>query len=188
MVTVYDISIDVSNYQWVVTSDAAAWRTGLLEFDCSPKEAIWNPPKFYVDNPKRKKGNFFHVGAGMLAFDQKVKADVDVLAILEGAGEILPIELETGETLFLLNVLDCVNALDREKTVYRRGIPSGTIIGVTKYVFHKERFHISPIFKVPETSKCTILVRDDGTDELNFRRLILDRGYTGLIFEELWSG
>ena len=37
---------------------------------------------------------------------------------LEMDGEILPITFETGEGLYILNVTECVKALDKEKSEY----------------------------------------------------------------------
>ncbi|MDB4106783.1 hypothetical protein OAD08_00165 [bacterium] len=46
---------------------------------------------------------------------------------LEMAGEILPITLETGEGLYILNVTECVNALDKEKSEY-------SVIGILRKI------------------------------------------------------
>lgn len=188
MVSIHRIKCDVENNQWFIPTDLGVWENGILDFDCVSKMHDWTPIEFYIKNPKHKRGDFTYVGAGILAFNEKIKLDIDVYEILEMSGEILPIKLEDGENAFLLNIMSCQNVLDKAKTQFRKAPSSGRITGIVKYAFHSERFCESRIFKIPDTSLVEILVRDDGTDNLNFRQLVLERGYTGLIFEELWLG
>ncbi|MDB4262511.1 hypothetical protein N9849_00755 [bacterium] len=87
----------------------------------------WNSPDFYIHNPILEKGDFFHVGAGCIAFGEKVWNCDRMVDSLEMAGEILPITLETGEGLYILNVTECVNALDKEKSEY-------SVIGILRKI------------------------------------------------------
>jgi len=70
---------------------------------------------------------------------------------------LLPIYTEEGLELFIVNVIDCVNALDKNKTVYDYYDDGRRSNRILKYAFHTNRFHESSIFKLPETAITEIL-------------------------------
>jgi hypothetical protein len=137
----------------------------------------------YVFNPKKKKGNFFSLGGiGALVFDQKAH-DI-MLTVFDMAGEILPINV-SGENLYILNVLECVNMLDEKNTVWDY-YPDGGRGRILKYSFFKNRLSESSLFKIPQTSKAEILTYSGVKDcEDEFYSLYHNNNLTGLIFEEL---
>lgn len=185
---IHKIKIDHKNAQWLISEVSEDLDTlELKTFDCLEKKNDWNiEMNWYVDNPKKKEGNFYYVTSGALAFDEKVY-NSELYTLFEMAGEILPIKLETGKQLYVLNVLECVNAFNSKLAEYAY-YPDGTKGRILKYAFHKNRLSESSIFKIPETSKAEILTYEglkDSDDE--FKPLYEKLGFTGLQFEELAS-
>ena len=175
---------DISKYQSIGLVDEDLWATDKLTFDCSAKND-WEPVKCYVQNPKLRRGNFFHLCPGLLVCDQKALEGME--DIFEMAGEVLSLELENGSRLFGINVLECVNAIDVENTEWRVS-SSGVKTGIVRHVFHPNRFTESTLFKVPETSRGELLSYAELKDENDeFKGRYKDLGLAGLVFEELWQ-
>jgi len=109
-----------------------------------------------------------------------------MLSVFEMAGEILPIKLN-GDTLYILNVLECVNMLDDKKTkwdYYENG-DKGRILN---YSFYINRFPESSILKIPETSKVDVLTYSEVKDSQDeFYYLYKHHNLTGLVFEEVYK-
>ena len=190
---VYEIGVDVEKYRWImpVQDPVPEWR---WFFRCEPKPQWTSPLLCHVYDLRKEAGNFYEFATDALTFDET--ALEGMRDIFEMAGEILPIELEEeyvegayrpGGRLYVLNVLECVNALDKEKSEWRRG-PAGEKISLKNYAFHRNRMPESSLFKVPEDNYSSVLTYvglKDPEDEFIGRYQAL--GLTGLIFEELWS-
>ena len=121
------------------------------------------------------------MGVGILVFNEKV---LDICQTLfEMAGEILPMQVERGPKLYLLNILDCINALDYSRTKWDY-YDDGTKGRILEYKLHKNRIgNESTIFKIPETSKTEIFCFTDDRDEDD--QFYHKHKLTGLIFEEI---
>jgi len=181
---IYKLVEDANNYQWIMPENRDD-ITERLSFECQSKISGWSPVKMFVFNPAKKKGNFFTLGGiGALVFDEKVLDKM--LTIFEMAGEILPLKVND-MTLYALNVLSCVNSIDKDKSTWNY-YDDGTRGRLIKYSFHTDRITESSIFKIPETCKGEILTSygiNDKEDE--FLTLYKKHGFTGLTFEELFS-
>lgn len=181
---IYTLREDVNNFQRLLPQNDVVWETDLLTFDCRPKED-WTPPEVYIRNPKLKRGNFIFLTVGALVFDEVAR---DALAhLLEASGEILPLPCGD-ETLFLLNVLDCVDALDEARTKWKKNEHSGARTGIGVHEFYENRIPEVPLFKIPQTSRADIYTCSglkDPDDE--FKSAYEAAGFTGLIFDHVWS-
>lgn len=181
---VYRVKTDVRNYQWIMPDISEDNLLDFIMFDCEAKNENWTDINWYIDNPKLKKGNFYHIHGGSFAFDQQVY-DSELFTLFEMAGQILPINVE-GQKLYVLNVLECINSLDQENSKFNY-YDNGTRGRILNYTFHN-RLTESSIFKIPETSRGEILTYTgikDSEDE--FYSLYKQLNFTGLIFEELYS-
>jgi hypothetical protein len=180
---IHRVRADVNNYQYFMLEDPSIGLTDLMTFDGTPKVDNWVAPVVYVQKPKLKRGNFPDLWAtATLVVDEAALEQLRDL--LEMSCELLPLRHE-GKLYHVLNVMECVNLIDDQKTqwLYEKG--SGPI---KKYAFHAARLTESPLFKIPETCKSEILTCEglkDADDEFKGRveRLRL----RGLIFEEVWS-
>ena len=189
MVKIYRVKIDPTNSQWALPTDRQFTARGEMFFDGTPKAVTWNPPEFYIQNPLKPRSNFFILSPGALAFDNDVRTDPFIGMFLEMAGEILPIRLETGESLFVLNVTECVNALDKEQTKWRLDPSTKVPAAIVTYAFHPQRLTQSPIFKIPETRRAEVLTFSGrfSAPEDEFVSVYRQSRFTGLEFEEMWS-
>jgi hypothetical protein len=156
-----------------------------LSFNCKSKSQGWQPSDMYIFNPKKEKGNFYSLGGiGALAFDETV---LDIMqTVFEMAGEILPIKIDN-EIVYILNVLECVNALD-ETNVKWQIYPNGSRGRILSYSFYNNRLTESSVFKIPETSKGDILAYSGVNDpEDEFYSLYMKHNLKGLLFEEIYE-
>lgn len=189
MVEVFKIKANPKKCPWVLPGDVQFAEQGNLFFDGSTKEGAWNPPQFYLQSPNRNQTDFFIIAAGAFAFNQAVIDHPMMAMFFEMAGELLPIKLESGESLYILNTTEVVNSLDQENSDFRKDPSSGLVVAVEKHVFKSERFTQSPIFKIPETVRSEILtfagrfVNPDDEFLENYRA----SGFTGLEFTKLWE-
>jgi hypothetical protein len=182
---IFKVESDVNNIQAVQPTDEKLINLQFLNFDCEPRLKDWKGLEVYIYNPKRKKRDFFNMGIGTLIFNEKV---LDICqTVFEMAGEILPIKIERdGEKLYLLNILQCRNGLDYDRTVWDYYY-DGTKGRILDYKFHEWRVQDeSTLFKIPETSKTDIFCfTDDRNEDDQFYYLYHKHKLTGLIFEEI---
>lgn len=175
---------DVNTYQSLSIEDDRLWQGDQLTFDCANKADIWTPPDVYILHPKLKRGHFSHLCPGALAVHSSaIEALHD---LFEQSGELLPLS-HKDDKFWVLNVTECVNALDEDMTRWILGSSTGVRIGIEKYSFHSSRLTETPLFKIPQTCRSEILICEglrDPTDE--FKGRIERLGLKGLNFEEIW--
>jgi hypothetical protein len=183
---VFRVSLDVNHYRRFLPTDSGVFATGVFEMACQNKLPVWRSPPVYVFNPMLKAGNFYHLCSGAFVVDP---VGLETLrTILEMAGELLPLP-HGGSVFHLMNVLECVNCLDQEKTQWVYGKRTNARIGIKEYHFHAHRFSESTLFKIPETARGELLTVSglkDPDDE--FKSVVEREGLEGIIFEEVWSG
>lgn len=190
MVTIYNLEPASEQCQWIAPVDPDLIASGALFFDGTPRMHVWKEHKFYVQNPLKNRCNFFLGLWGALVFDDAVMNEYLVRTHLELAGEILPIRLDSGEALNILNVTEVANALNHEATVFRKDRQSNSPMGVIQYAFSPMRLNQSSIFKVPETARTDVLTvsgRFPNPEDELYAAYSLS-GLKGLNFREVWSG
>ncbi len=180
---VYKIKPDVNQFQSFLPVDDAIWKTDVLKFDGNSKLQTWQPPPVYVLYPKKALGNFFRISAGAFAFDSA--ADEMIRGVCEMAGELLPLPYK-GETYFVLNVLECIDCLDGDSSKWTL-TAGGDRIGVAKYMFYKNRFSESSIFKIPETARGELLTVSGRDEDVEFKSIVERAGLKGILFEKVWQ-
>lgn len=175
---VYRIRPDVNRYQYFLVEREEDVET--LWMDCTSKAAQWVPPPVYVYEPKHKVGDFYNFGiAGLITSPRATDA---LRPHLEAAGELLPLPYQ-GEEFTVLNVLQCIDCLDQERSEERPGY-------YTKYVFHPDKLAQVPstLFKIPQTHRGEILVVEGlRAPHEEFRYAVERAGLKGLLFTERWS-
>ncbi|CAN5539885.1 hypothetical protein BH09VER1_BH09VER1_23960 [soil metagenome] len=187
LLTIHRIYPDPENCQMIVPADDS-WRD-TIAFDGSCLESNWNPPKFVIRNPENKASAFYLVAPGAIAMTPEMRFHPILAMFYEMAGELLPINLINGEKLFILNVTECVNALDVKRAIISIDAATGRQV-VQKYEFRPERLSESTIFKVPASSDSEMLVcknRYAGPDD-EFLPTFVGLKIPGLIAEQIWCG
>jgi len=149
----------------------------------TPQSDVWIPPPVYLDNPKRKTGDFLNAADSYLVASQKA---TDALrSLFDLAGELLP--LPFGDDLYwILNVCEVVDCLDQQKTEWAG---SGQFkMMFERIVFIPERLSSSPIFKIPDRTSVDIFVSEGlMKPDQEFREIVKWEGLKGLTFEEVWA-
>lgn len=181
---IYRIKADSNNVQALQPVNPNLSKMDFLKFDCEPRKTNWKQLEFYIHNPKVKPRNFYNIGWEVLVFDEKVLTICQT--VFEMAGEILPIQLERGNGLYILNVLNCISCLDYEKSQWDI-YPNGRKGRILKYAFLEYKLQNNfDIFKIPETRATSIYCYiEDEMKENNFYNLYHKNKLTGLEFEEI---
>jgi len=182
---VYRVNTDGDHYQYFLPDDDRVWATDVLLLDGTPRLEGWKPPEIYVLKPRLRRGRFFDLCVGGLVLDSH--ATNILRPMLEMCGELLPL-YHKGEEFFLLNVLECINVLDEERTVWVYGETTGARLHIEKYAFKPNRFTETSLFKTPETARSEVLAVEGLKDpEDEFKYVVEHGNLTGLLFELLWS-
>lgn len=183
---IYSVKVDSNKYQWLMPQVDEKELLDYLTFDCSQKLKTWQENEWYSFNPNSTEGNFYSIGSGGAFVFDKLVYDSDLFTFLEMSGEIISIRFK-GKELFIINVLESVNALDEKSTkwdIYNDG-SRGRILD---YSFFRDRISESTIFKIPQTCRSEILTYSGVKDEDDeFIKMYHNLGFTGLIFELVWQ-
>ena len=106
--------------------------------------------------------------------------------LLEMAGELLPIRCKN-EDYTLLNVTECMDCLDHDRTEWEMGRRTGQKIRIIRHVFKANRLPESSIFKIPE-QLATLYVAEGRFDpEDEFKSRVEKTQLKGLLFEQVWQ-
>jgi hypothetical protein len=183
MIRVYRIRSDVNHYQYFLPENDE--ELPKLRMDCVPRAENWSPPPVFVYEPLHKKGDFYNFNSSSLITSPK--ATQALYPYLEIAGELLSLPYKD-EVYTLLNVTECINCLDQQRTEWVKGKDKGDNLFIKSYAFYPDRFSESDIFKIPETCLSEILVVEGLKDQKDeFRYVVESAGLQGLIFEEIWN-
>lgn len=177
---VYRLRNDIDRYQYFLVEEESQALT--LGTDCAPRLASWRPPRVFIYEPLHRPGALYNFSYDSPIFSSHA---TEVLRMfLEMAGELLPLPYE-GEVYTLLNVTECINCLDHDRSEWRyvEGQRRG---GIKCYMFHRTRFSESLIFKIPETHRSEVLVLDREDGE-GFVDAIQAHGLEGIDLELLWT-
>ena len=181
---VYRVKNDVNHYQFFLPEHEDDCME--LNMDCTPQAETWTPPSVYIYMPRLREGDFYQFDSSILITSPKA---TDVLRThLEMAGELLPLPYR-GQTFTVLNVTECINCLNQDKTRWIYGESTGARIEIAEYAFYPNRFSESVLFKIPETCRGEVLLVEGlpGCEVEEFRYVVEQNGLEGLLFEEIWS-
>ena len=183
---IFDVRNDSNNIQSLNLVNQNQNSLSFSTFECEARAHDWKGLEVYIENPKIKVKNFYGFFLGTLVFDSQALEIFQT--IFEMCGEILPLQVERGPKLYLLNILDCRNGLNYETTEWSY-YKDGSKGRIMKFGFHPERvINESSIFKISEVAKTRIFTYSgikDAEDE--FYGLYHKHNLTGLVFEEVYS-
>ncbi len=153
-----------------------------------PLKAKWKVQDFYIDEPLAPIPNFFHIGVGAFACDQKARKLAG--EPLEMSGEFLPIKIEGQKGKFwIYNCTNCINVVDVKKSKWRKFGPGPNDRMMERPAFFGSRFGEETIFKIPEDRATVVYCVEftDDPDDGEFKAVVEQHGLTGLVFEEVWT-
>ncbi len=154
----------------------------MTTFDGSDKSAHWKRISYRIYNPTKPAGSFFSFIPGALVYEKLIENDF--LDLFERSGEILNLDESKG----VLNVTECFDCLDHQKTDVVLGKKTQKPIRIRKYEFVPSLIPESPLFKIPETRRGTIYCHEGILDEEDsFKSRYESKGLNGLKFELVWT-
>ena len=181
---IYRIEMDVNVYQRFYLDEASVINLPMWKWDATPMADMWRPPAVYILHPKLKRGNFFGLAPGMVVADSVAVTAVG--SFLEQSGELLPLPYKA-ETFHALNVTECIDSLDEDRTEWVYGKTTGAPIRIKQFAFRANRLTETPLFKIPETCRTEIYTCEGLRDpEDEFKYMVDTLGLTGLLFQEVW--
>jgi hypothetical protein len=186
---VFKVNPDVNHYQKFFLEDrdrVERWTEDpLLQFNCDSLADRWQVPEVFILHPKLKVPDFwsFEIPGVELVTTSRV---IDLMStIFTIAGELLEVR-HAGNTLYLFNVLECLNCLDGKNSLIP-GRPNPELRPY-RYVFHRGRFSDATLFKIPDDRfTCTFAIEDEGDPETEFKAAVEHHGLQGLDFKLLWD-
>jgi uncharacterized protein DUF1629 len=176
-VIVYELQSDPDNYGVLLHEDERDLDVILDAFDGSSMADGWRRLRFRWETGRSRKPipDFTEVGQGPVFGSHAI----DVLgALLNGHGELLPIEVTDDGEPTIFNVTDVRDALDEEASDLER-FHDGRVMIIDAYVLRPEELDGATIFKLPEQRARTYV-----TDR--FVGPAREAGLTGMRFIERW--
>jgi hypothetical protein len=182
---VFEIKPDFA-YQTFYTSDPNGLDDVEEEYslDGGSKLANWKPLPMFEADGHLKQGNFSHCWEGGFIVD--TRASTVLKPILEECAEMLPLKRYKGRAYHLLNVLNCVDCLDEQRTKWRVGKKNKTRFAIDEFQFIPERLPDSMLFRIPKNVALFTVVGHPKA-RAEFKTIVEREGLTGLKFDEVWS-
>ena len=170
---------DVERYRWLTMRREDDFNV-LADLAGTSASGSWRPLRVeWIDddlNSRLPKGDFPTLGSTPTLSQRAVDELIDVLV---ENGEILPLDVATGEPCYVYNVTRTVDALDESRSDLVR-FDSGRIMMVKRHAFRAPELEGVTIFKVPQL-RAPVFV----TEPLMKR--ITQSGLTGFSFRQIWQ-
>jgi hypothetical protein len=156
------------------------YASGMTAIGGTRRIASWNPLSLRPYKPGLPRGNFMYLWSLNFLVDEYA---LNLLRpLLRSCCEFLPLAPYEGQVFFLLNVLDCIDCLDKENTTWT----SSKMID--EYSFNAHELPPGTLFKIPEDRGALELTASGvATGGTEFKSIVEHEGLTGLEFEEVWS-
>ena len=165
-----------------------------LDFQADELKEFLDPGFRLVDKQK-KRGNFYFLNDTALVFDQiafeAMSPFIDYSATPNNVGlhQLFDVQVDGVGTLYIKNMIEASNPVNKQASEWdpdnwKRTIEMG------KLVFHRERVRsTNGLLKIPELNYRPLLVHTDVSNrEHDFLICYHEKGLTGLMFREIWSG
>jgi uncharacterized protein DUF1629 len=174
---VYEPRVE-EGYEWALLVDSGDYKT-LRGLGARNPGDLWRPPWMFLltadeDGRRRKKADMPWHGSNVLVVTRRAR---EVLAeVLAEDAEVLPLDCDGGENLWLVNPWRTVDALDVGRSEVRR-FSDGGIMNIGRYVFREEMVDGLRCFRIPQepgmfvTDEVVDAVRDAALRGTTFRRL-----------------
>lgn len=179
---VYNLKADMDNYQNLIFSEETDYE--LLDlFDGTMIDKDWKKPsvKILFDDHLNKnllEGDFPFLSSHVPVFSKNAISVLEDLILPHG--EILSLNYKSDE-YFAYNVTSIIDALDHQKSVFKRFKSDGSIMDIIKYIFKPKYIEDIPIFKLPQTSLMDVFITD-----VLYKR-ITDKNLLGFNCIKVWE-
>lgn len=181
---IYRIKMDYDNVQSIglKTQMTDAEHANLFRFNCDSLLQNW--PRLDVRIIKTAIIESTFLSFMDLCFKEAIKTQLSIP--FGEVGEFLPMYLSDSIKVYIFNILNCIDALDKAQTIFKY-YSSGTRGHVIKHVFDKSKIEGKPsIFKIPETPTTHIFAYTDCPSldpSRDFYKIYHENNWSGLKFE-----
>lgn len=180
------IRFDISKYAGIALIDKFGnpldWYEDWLNFEGQKigEKNFRYIAKFDIhrDNKIKEVGNFVDCDPGALMCDRY--SLLKLQPYIQGEVEILTMNVE-GLKMSILNVINVIDCLDKNKSEIYYFESSGRIKSIKKYVFEISKIKDYCLFKIPQMARTEVFATD------NFRNKVLKYELTGLEFVLAYS-
>ena len=167
-------------YEFVNSSNQVT-RSVFRTFNGKARKCDWKPVSVKLVSSDRgiifKHSDFFYIGAAPLIM--RKRAVEALIEIWNTNGEILPLDEESGEALYIFNS-QCIDALDEIHSDITRFKSSGRIMKINSYIFDKENLKGCDIFHLPGSPHIIYVSQQ-------FVNLVEAKGLKGIEFIHIWQ-
>lgn len=176
---VYQLSSESNDYAALQTVLDADLDYLVEVFDGKPIGPRWRPvPMFWETEGRRPIPDFDKLASGGMAFSER---GVGALrGFLERAGELLPLEVEGGNSYRAFNLTRWSEALDYERSELKR-FSDGGIMRVVRYEFDPAKVARETIFRIADVGVWHTFVTEE------FVRVVQKHELTSFHFDLVWS-
>ena len=180
---VYSLFADGDNYQSLeLVNEETDWEI-IYKFNGNPLAAEWRPLRVKImddedtgDSLPPSDSPSLFTGAPVLSR----RAAGILQPILEGKGELLPLEFDSHE-YFVFNITSLVDALDEGASEIVRFPDGKKIMDIKRFVFIPSQLEGVDVFKLPQRPLGGVFVTD------RFVQTVRQAGLVGFEFEWLWA-
>jgi len=183
-ITVYRVVRDPAYKQLVpVDGDAfEAERSKSWAFDGELPRSEWVELEMKPSDDRLKTPDIWEIVPGAFALEQQAYYELCSSAEETQQGYMNSLRCE-GRKLAVINSAHCPDCLIEDESVFVCGNRSK----IKKYVFDGEQLAVS-LFKIPQTKQTELFTLDGFDEDNDFKTLVEKFGFTGVIFEPLWTG
>jgi len=169
-------------YEWSNTGNSVHALQTFLSLDGIAQGKHWAPVKVYVvrriKDKLLKRSDFPRLGSYAIVLRKNAIESLEEL--IRPSAEILPIDTEDSERLFVLNTKTLSNALDESMSILSK-FPDGRIMNIVKPYFKTEEIGGSDLFRVRGQGLPTYVSE-------KFVTAVYRAGLVGLTFKMVWDG
>lgn len=176
---VFEVQCDLRGYRALALCSRNELAENSIVLDSRQVLQTWTPLEVYSPEPHLPAPDFWHLTVGSFAVSERV-AKV-IRPVVGGDCEFLPL-LHGTDRLYLVNVLRCIDCLDYSKTKWKWDKTGSVQMGIERYAFVNDRLESVGLFKIPESARTRIFFCE--VNETGFRSLVIEHGFTGLLFDE----
>jgi hypothetical protein len=153
-VSVWFLNADVDNFAAISPADSSTWEL-LNKLDGRPFEGDWPRPVF-ERLPTGPAGDFAYLASHVVALTDRAWSVLE--PNIGDSVQALPLDVQ-GEGYQVLNVLDVVDGLDRDRAELRT-LDDGSVLGVSSWALKQEAVDGHDIFKIRGAELQAVLVSD----------------------------
>ncbi len=146
-----------TGYEWINTIHDSDYEV-FASFDGRSRAQTWKPVQVKTGRADHRqafrRSDFPWLGSHALVLRER--AVTALRDVVSRHAEILPLAAADGSSMFVLNVLTIVDALDEERSKTRR-LDDGTLLRVTRPYFHESTIRGLDMFRLPLRTSPTYL-------------------------------